>query len=48
MNVTETPAQIVVTGVEIETLTGRRGFTVIVSVFDVAGLPLLQASLDVR
>jgi hypothetical protein len=31
-----------------ETLTGRFGLTVIVTVFDVAGLPLAQAAFEVR
>lgn len=48
MNVTEVPAQIVVPGLAaMLTLTGRFGFTVIVRVFDVAGLPVGQVALDV-
>ena len=48
VNVTFVPAQIVVKLAEITTLTGRLGFTVIVIVFDVAGLPVAQVALEVR
>jgi hypothetical protein len=33
---------------EIETLTGKRGLTVIVIVLDVAGLPVAQVAFEVR
>ena len=42
------PAQIVVADAEILTLTGRFGFTVMVTVLDVAGLPVAQVALDVN
>jgi hypothetical protein len=48
VNVTFVPAHIVLEGLAaIETLTGRFGFTVIVTVFDVAGFPVAQVALDV-
>jgi len=46
--VTLVPAQIVVADAEILTLTGRFGFTVMVTVLDVAGLPVAQVALDVN
>ena len=46
--VTEVPAQTVVAEAEIETLTGRFGFTVIVTMFETAGLPVTQVALEVR
>ena len=50
VNVTFVPAQMVVEGLAaIETLTGKFGFTVIATVFDVAGLPVAQGvALDVK
>ncbi len=43
------PSQIVLPGLaEILTETGRFGFTVIAMLFDVAGLPVAQVSLDVN
>ena len=45
--VTEVPAQTVVADGEIETLTGRFGLTVIVTVFELAGLLVAQVALDV-
>ena len=48
VKVTEVPAQIVVDGLAaILTLAGRFGFTVIVNVLDVAGLPVPQVAVDV-
>ncbi len=46
--VTEVPAQTVVKVAEIETLTGRFGLTVIVTVFEIAGLPVAQGVLDIN
>ena len=48
VNVTFVAAQIVVKLADITTLTGRLGFTVIVMVFDVAGLPVAHVALDVN
>ena len=48
VKVTLVPAQIVVDDVEILTLTGRFGFTIMVTVLDVAGLPVAQVALDVK
>ena len=49
VNVTLVPKQIVPVGLDtIETLTGKFGFTVIVTVLDVAGLPVAQVALDVN
>ena len=48
VNVTLVPAQIVVAVAEILTLAGRFGFTVIVIVFEVAGLPVTQDALEVN
>ena len=49
VNVTFVPAQMVVEGLAaIETLTGKAGFTVIVNVFDVAGLPVAQVAFEVN
>ena len=45
VNVTEVPAQTGLALAEIDTLTGRSGFTVMVKVFDVAGLPVAQVAL---
>ena len=41
------PQQIVVAVAEILMLTGKFGFTVIVIVFDVAGLPVAQVAFEV-
>ena len=46
--VTEVPAQTGLLDGEIETLTGKLGLTVIVTVFEVAGLPVAQVALDVN
>ena len=48
VNVTEVPAQTGLAEAATDTLTGRRGFTVIVTAFEVAGLPVGQVALDVR
>jgi hypothetical protein len=49
VKVTLAPAQIVVADGVTATLTGRSGFTVIVTVFDVAGLPVGHGvAFDVR
>ena len=47
MKVTEVPAQTGFAEGAIITLTGRFGLTVIVIVFDVAGLPVAQVALEV-
>jgi hypothetical protein len=46
--VTEVPAQTVVADAEIETLTGRFGLTIIVTAFEIAGLPVAQVALEVK
>ena len=46
--VTEVPAQTGFADVPIETLTGRFGFTVMVTVLDVAGLPVGQVAFEVK
>jgi hypothetical protein len=46
--VTEVPAQTVVAEAEIVTLTGRFGLTIIVTVFEMAGLPVAQVALEVN
>jgi hypothetical protein len=46
-NVTGVPAQTVVDEAVIEILTGSSGFTVMVTVLDVAGFPVGQVALDV-
>ena len=48
VKVTEVPAQIGLALVAIDTLTGRGGFTVMVTVFDVAGFPVAQVALLVK
>ena len=49
VKVTLVPSQIVLPGLAVMlTLTGRFGFTVIAMLFDVAGLPVAQVSLDVN
>jgi hypothetical protein len=47
VKVTSSPEQIGFEDAEILILTGRLGLTVIVMVFDVAGLPLIQLALEV-
>ena len=48
MKVTEVPAQIAPDGeADILTLAGNNGFTVIVMILDVAGLPVAQVAVDV-
>ena len=47
VKVTEVPAQTGLAEAETETLTGRLGFTVMVTVFDVAGLPVGQVAFEV-
>jgi hypothetical protein len=44
---TEVPAQTVVAEAEIETLTGKLLLTAIVTVFEIAGLPVAQEALEV-
>ena len=46
-NVTDVPAQTGLAEGEIVTLTGRFGFTTIVTAPDKAGLPVAQVALDV-
>jgi hypothetical protein len=46
--VTEVPAQTMVAEAEIETLTGRFGLTLIVTVFEIAGLPVAQVAFEVN
>ena len=48
VNVTEVPAQTGLVEATIVTLTGRLGFTVMVIVFEVAGLPVGQVASEVR
>ena len=47
LKVTTVPAQTVVAEAAIVTLTGSSGFTVMVTVFEVAGFPVVQASEEV-
>ena len=47
VNVTLVPEQMVVAEAEILTLTGRLGFTVMVTVLEVAGLPVAHVAFDV-
>ena len=47
VKVTEVPAQTGLAEGAIDTLTGRRGFTVMVTVLDVAGLPVGHVALEV-
>jgi hypothetical protein len=48
VKVTEVPAQTAPDGeAEILTLAGNNGFTVIVIILDVAGLPVAQVAVDV-
>jgi hypothetical protein len=48
VNVTGVDAQTELAEATIETLAGRIGFTVMVTVLDVAGIPEAQVALDVR
>ena len=48
VNVTEVPAQTGLAEAAIDTLTGSSGFTVMVTVLEVAGLPVGQVALEVR
>jgi hypothetical protein len=48
VKVTTVPEHTVVAEAETLTLTGKFGFTVIVIVFDVAGLPVAQVAFEVR
>ena len=47
VKVTEVPAQTGFADAAIDTLTGSKGFTVMVKLFDVAGLPVGQIALEV-
>ena len=47
VNVTAVPAQTGLTEAAIETLTGRLGLTVIVTVLDVAGFPVTHVAFEV-
>ena len=47
VKVTEVPAQTGFADAAMETLTGRFGLTVMVIVFEVAGLPVAQVALEV-
>ena len=47
VKVTEVPAQILLIEAVMETLTAKIGFTVMVTVLEMAGLPDLQVSLEV-
>ena len=47
VKVTEVPAQTGLFEAAIDTLTGSIGFTVMVTVFEVAGLPVGQVALEV-
>ena len=48
VNVTLVPAHILLAEAPIETLTGKLALTVMVTVLEVAGLPVAQVSLEVR
>ena len=48
VKVTEVPAQMLFAETAIDTLTGSNGLTVMVTALEVAGLPDLQVSLEVR
>ena len=48
VKVTDVPEQTGLAEADIDTLTGRFGLTVIVTVFDVAGLPVAQDRFEVR
>jgi hypothetical protein len=47
VKVTDVPVQIGLADGAILTLTGRLGFTIIVTIFDTSGLPVVQVRLDV-
>ena len=47
MNVTDVPSQTGFADALIVTITGNRGLTVMVIALEVAGLPVVQAALDV-
>ena len=48
VKVTKVPAQTGLAEAETDTVTGSNGLTVIVTVFEVAGLPVGQVALEVR
>ena len=48
VKVTEVPEQIGFADAAIETLTGKFGFTVMVTVFEVAGFPVMQVAFEVK
>ena len=48
VKLTNVPAQIGLALAEIETLTGRIGFTVIVTILDKAGFPVAHVALEVK
>ena len=48
VKVTEVPAQTGLAEAAIEMLTGKFGLTVMVTVLEVAGLPVAQVALEVR
>ena len=48
MKVTEVPAQTGLAEAPTDTLTGSSGFTVMVTVFEVAGLPVGQVAFEVN
>ena len=48
MKVTEVPAHTEIADAAMETLTGRRGLTVIVTLFEVAGLPVGHVAFEVK
>jgi deoxyribose-phosphate aldolase len=48
VNVTDVPEHTGFAEVAIEILTGRFGFTVMVTVFEVAGFPVGQVALEVK
>ena len=48
VKVTEVPEQTGLAEAAIEMLTGRFGFTVIVTVLEVAGLPVAQVAFEVK
>ena len=47
VKVTDVPAHIWLADSTIDTLTGNSGFTIIVTVLEVAGLPVAQVALEV-
>ena len=47
VKITEVPAQTGLEDADIDTLTGSSGLTVIVTVFEVAGLPVAQVAFEV-